>query len=772
MFATRLNRLNDALKSAGLDAVALNPGPSLTYLTGLHLHLMERPTVAIFPREGKPVLVLPELEAGKASQLPYEVQVFTFGDNPAGWAGVYRQAANASRLDGKIIGVEPVRMRVLELRILEEALPAARFPSAESTLASLRLVKDAAELVLMRQAAQIARTALEATLPLIRVGMTERQLASELTMQLMRAGSDPELPFSPIVASGPNSPNPHAVPSDRALRPGDLVIVDWGAAVQDYFSDLTRVLAVGEIEPEFARIVRATIDANAAGRAAARPGIPIGEVDRAARSVIESAGYGPYFIHRTGHGLGMEAHEEPYAFGGNPLVLEPGMVFTVEPGIYLPGRAGARIEDDIAINLNGCRKPERHAPRADPGMSRDLLLVVLSLFTWGVGEGLFMYFQPLYLQQRGADPLAIGAILGLMGVAMMVTQAPAGYLADRFGRRPIMWGSWILGALAAWVMALASSLTGFVAGMLLYGLTSFAIAPMNSYITGARGKWSVARALTVASGAFQIGAVIGPLAGGQIGQRYGLKTVYLIAACVFLVSVGIILLTRRQAIVPHEEAGERQGHLLQDRRFVGFLAIMFLTMFATYLPQPLTPNYLQNQHHLSLVAIGQLGSIGSLGNAVLALGLGHLRAGVGFMIGQAAVAIFSLMLWRGSGFGWYAVGYFFFGGYRVCRLMAVALTRPLVRKTEVGLAYGLLETVNCGSVILAPVVAGFLYDLDPIWIYPVSLVLLAISLGSSAWFLFASRHAASFLPETAEEGDIVQVVPEAEWAFAEEPAEE
>ena len=133
------------MKSAGLDAVALNPGPSLTYLTGLHLHLMERPTVAIFPREGKPApWSCPSWKPGKpASCLTSTGAGFTFGDNPAGWAGVYRQAANASRLDGKIIGVEPVRMRVSELRILEEALPAAHFPSAESTLASLRLVKDA-----------------------------------------------------------------------------------------------------------------------------------------------------------------------------------------------------------------------------------------------------------------------------------------------------------------------------------------------------------------------------------------------------------------------------------------------------------------------------------------------------------------------------------------------------------------------------------------------------------------------------------------------------
>ncbi|HEX9012654.1 MAG TPA: M24 family metallopeptidase, partial [Anaerolineaceae bacterium] len=128
-----------------------------------------------------------------------------------------------------------------------------------------------------------------------------------------------------------------------------LVVVDWGAASEDYFSDLTRVISVGDIDPEFAKIAAVVKEANDAGRAAVRPGVPIGDVDRAAREVIEGAGYGPYFTHRLGHGLGMEEHEDPYAFGGNPLRLEPGMTFTVEPGIYLPGRVGVRIEDNVAV---------------------------------------------------------------------------------------------------------------------------------------------------------------------------------------------------------------------------------------------------------------------------------------------------------------------------------------------------------------------------------------------------------------------------------------
>ncbi|MDD5369928.1 MAG: M24 family metallopeptidase, partial [Anaerolineaceae bacterium] len=202
-------------------------------------------------------------------------------------------------------------------------------------------------------AARIAQNALKAALPLIKVGMTERELATELTFQLLRAGSDGELSFAPIVASGPNSANPHSVPTSRPFTQGDLLVIDWGAADQAYFSDLTRTVAIGEVDPELEHIVEVTVQANAAGRAAVRPGITAGGVDRAARAIIEAAGYGSNFIHRTGHGLGLQEHEEPYIFGDNDQVLEPGMTFTVEPGIYLPGRGGVRIEDDVVVTDNG-----------------------------------------------------------------------------------------------------------------------------------------------------------------------------------------------------------------------------------------------------------------------------------------------------------------------------------------------------------------------------------------------------------------------------------
>ena len=169
----------------------------------------------------------------------------------------------------------------------------------------------------------------------------------------MRAGSDAEMPFTPIISTGPNSANPHAFPSERKLAQGDLLVIDWGAAYAGYFSDITRTFAIGPVEAEFSRIAAVVEQANAAGRAAARPGATGGDVDRAARAVIEAAGYGRYFTHRTGHGLGMESHEEPYMRAGNPMLLKPGMTFTVEPGIYLPGRGGVRIEDDMVITESG-----------------------------------------------------------------------------------------------------------------------------------------------------------------------------------------------------------------------------------------------------------------------------------------------------------------------------------------------------------------------------------------------------------------------------------
>lgn len=353
MFKNRMEKLTKALSASGFDALALNPGPTLTYLTGLEFHLMERPTVLLITPSARPALVLAQLEVGKAQAAALPLQTFAFGDNPQSWPDTYREAVQALNLDGKRIGIEPNRLRVLELRYLENAAPQARFESAEAILSDLRMQKDQTEVEAMRKAVHIAQDALQATLPFIRAGVTEREIAAELFAQLLRAGSEPEVPFMPIVAAGPNSANPHAVPSDRPLKEGDLLVIDWGARYDGYCSDLTRAFAIGDVDPELRKIAEVVASANAAGRAASQPEIPAGDVDRAARALIEAAGYGPYFFHRTGHGLGLEEHEGPYMFGENTLILQPGMTYTVEPGIYLAGRGGVRIEDNVVITPTG-----------------------------------------------------------------------------------------------------------------------------------------------------------------------------------------------------------------------------------------------------------------------------------------------------------------------------------------------------------------------------------------------------------------------------------
>ncbi len=353
MINTRLSHLDQLMASNKLDAIVLNPGPTLTYLTGLHFHLMERPTVLLYQRGEQPVIVLPELESGKLAYARIPLAAHTFGDDPSSWQAVFDQAFRRVNQQHLVVGLEPIRLRYLELDFLQKAAPACKFIAAENAISALRIQKDADEITCMRKAVQIAQTALKNTLPMLKPGVSEQEIASELIIQLYRAGSSTELPFAPIVAGGPNSANPHAVPGSRKLKRGDLVVIDWGASYNDLYSDLTRTFAIGEISPELMEIYNTVKAANATGRAAGRPGARAGDIDIAARAEIDKAGFGLFFTHRTGHGLGMEAHEQPYIFGGNELLLNEGMVYTVEPGIYLPDKGGVRIEDDLVVTADG-----------------------------------------------------------------------------------------------------------------------------------------------------------------------------------------------------------------------------------------------------------------------------------------------------------------------------------------------------------------------------------------------------------------------------------
>lgn len=367
-------------------------------------------------------------------------------------------------------------------------------------------------------------------------------------------------------------------------------------------------------------------------------------------------------------------------------------------------------------------------------MNPSLIWLGAALFVWGIGEGMFFLFQPIYLQQWGADPIEIGLILGGMGATMTLAHIPAGHLSDRLGRRPMMLAAWITGTLATFIMAAATHLMMFVVGMLLYGFTAFVVSPLDSYVTAARGNWSVGRALTFIGMAFNAGAVLGPFSGGWIADRFGLRAVYFLAAGLFVLSTTLVWSIRPQPRDHHDPANPPM-RLWANRRYLTVLAIYFTVAFATYVPQPLTPNFLQNQRRLSLTRIGQLGSVGGLGNTAFNFLLGQLEARSGFVLGQVSVAAFALIMWRGTGFEWFALAYFLLGGYRALRGLGVAQVRPLVHESQMGLAYGVAEMLGSLTTLLAPPVAGFLYARQPTLMYPVGLALIGLGIIISLVFV-------------------------------------
>jgi Xaa-Pro dipeptidase len=352
-YSNRLDRLSRAQQDNHVDVLAVVPGANLRYLTGLEMHTSERVTLALFPLDGPVSFVLPELETPRArGSLGTEASFYGYGDQE-GPGPAFRQAAADLRLDGKVIGVEHLAMRVLELRLLEEHATGARFVDGGSLLSRLRVLKDAEEIEAMRRASKVNDECFRQTAAHMQVGITEQELAA-IWQKAALDLSGGELPDVPIVASGLNGASPHTTATPRPVESGDLVTIDGFMRVGGYYSDITRTYAVGEIDDELKTIYTIVQEANAAGRDVIKPGIHAQEVDRAARAVIDRAGYGEYFIHRTGHGLGLEIHEPPYIVEGNEEVLQPGMTFTVEPGIYVPGKGGVRIEDDVAVTEAGC----------------------------------------------------------------------------------------------------------------------------------------------------------------------------------------------------------------------------------------------------------------------------------------------------------------------------------------------------------------------------------------------------------------------------------
>ncbi len=350
-YAARMAGAARAGAGAGLRGVLVAPGPDLVWLTGYQPVVTERLTLLVLPDDGEPTLVVPALEepdARAAVGAPALRMVpWRDGTDP------YAAAAALLRLDGRY-GISDSAW-AMHLLGLQRALPDSRYLALTESLPMLRAVKDERELVRLAAAGAAADEAYGDILQVSFAGRRETEVAADLAQALRKYGHS-QVDFT-VVGSGPNGANPHHEAGERVIEPGDTVVLDFGGLLRGYGSDTTRTVHVGQSPGDEVRRVHDIVrEAQQAAFEAVRPGVPCQEIDRVARRVITEAGYGDHFIHRTGHGIGVTTHEPPYLVEGETIELVPGMCFSIEPGIYLPGRFGVRIEDIVTVTADGGRR--------------------------------------------------------------------------------------------------------------------------------------------------------------------------------------------------------------------------------------------------------------------------------------------------------------------------------------------------------------------------------------------------------------------------------
>ncbi|HEX6261503.1 MAG TPA: Xaa-Pro peptidase family protein [Actinomycetota bacterium] len=353
----RLRRAAQATAEAGLHALLVTPSADLVYLTGYDPPPLERLTCLVIRPERDPVLVVPGLEQPLAEQrlARHVPEIRSWGETEDPYA-----------LVAKVVGSKATKLACSErmwashLLGIQRAVPKARATTASRVLGPLRAIKDRHELHMLARAARATDEAFRRLMEERIEGTTEREVAGRLGDLMLELGLE-RVEFA-IVGSGPNAASPHHDPVDRSLRAGDAVVMDFGGTSGGYCSDMTRTVAVGKAPPRLREVHEVVSEAQEEALRAVYPGVPAEDVDRAARQVIERAGYGDRFIHRTGHGIGLEAHEDPYIVTGNREELRPGMCFSIEPGIYLEGDLGVRIEDIVVVTEEGARRLN-HAPR-------------------------------------------------------------------------------------------------------------------------------------------------------------------------------------------------------------------------------------------------------------------------------------------------------------------------------------------------------------------------------------------------------------------------
>ncbi|MDG6966526.1 MAG: aminopeptidase P family protein [Nitrososphaerota archaeon] len=339
----RIGRLVKGIRSAGLRGVVIAPGPNLTYYTGVAAHLYERPFMLFVGRDGGAHLLAPRLEAGPfRDSVPMSVHAWTDNQGPS---AAFREVLAEIGKEGKWGCDGRVPFAFLNHLLVKGLM----LKPADEVLQSVREVKEPGEVELLKRSAAILSRAVMRVPETLKEGATEREVALSIREAALEGGADE---VDPTVQSGPRAADPHSATSERKVRRGESVVVDVVSSYGGYAADITRTFVVGR-GAEVERTYRSVLSAQRKAIAAARSGAMTGEVDSAARGSLTRDGLGTYFIHRTGHGLGLEVHEAPYIVAGGRERLKPGMAFTVEPGAYIPGKLGVRIEDDVVISERG-----------------------------------------------------------------------------------------------------------------------------------------------------------------------------------------------------------------------------------------------------------------------------------------------------------------------------------------------------------------------------------------------------------------------------------
>lgn len=358
----RRARAQDALRAAGQHALVAEAGATLEYFTGVPWHRSERPLLLVLPAAGPPALVGPSFEAHTLRERSGELRLVLWSEHASPYARVAELLAETGA-PAPSLALEPTtRMFVLEG--LRRDVPAATLVDGGPIVRACRSVKSPAELALLRRANEATKAALRQVASRVRADMLEAELTELVLAAQLAAGL--EQPWA-LVLFGSNAALPHGTRGARRLSRGELVLVDCGAALHGYHSDVTRTWPFGQVSPEARHAWQAVLRAQTAGIAELRPGQPCGVADAAARAVITAAGFGPddrFFTHRLGHGIGLETHEDPYLVRDSQVLLAPGMTMSSEPGIYVPGKFGVRIEDIVAVTPTGATGAEVFGPRS------------------------------------------------------------------------------------------------------------------------------------------------------------------------------------------------------------------------------------------------------------------------------------------------------------------------------------------------------------------------------------------------------------------------